>query len=478
MNNIILETDAYKLTHWLQRKPGITNLYSYGEPRKGGKYDHISFFGLQMIIQDHLMQPVTDAMIDEAEEASVMTFGTKRYFDRVTWEKVRDLGYLPIRIKAVREGSRVNINNVCFTVESTERWFAPHLSVVEDILMHCWYPTTVATRAMHIKEAIKPYFNVTSDIGDIVLPFAVNDFGLRGATCLQAAQRGGAAFLVHFEGSDNMPAGKAIKDYYDYSGRLKSVWATEHSVATSYGLAYEEEVHYLDHQLEFSDPDKTISIVIDSNDSDEFIRTIVSSRKSKIIAREGRVVFRPDSGDPLTNILKYLDILGGIFGYHINNKGYKVLNHNVGLIQGDGMDEDSIPSLYRNVTNAGWAADNFVTGSGGGLLQKGIDRDTSRWAIKASYQELSKDVGDGTGQMLVTLVNLQKSPKTDMTKASKTGRLKLLKGFQNMYNTISLSGNQTKEIFNGYVDELETVFEKGVQTKDSFENILKRANDQ
>lgn len=464
--NIILDTDSYKITHHLQTPPGITKLYSYGEPRVGGKYPFVSFFGLRMIIMDHFLQKVTKEMIEEAEWRADATFGERGYFDSETWQRVKNLGYLPIRIKAVPEGTKVAIDNALFTIESTESWFAGHLNALETLLMHVWYPTTVATRSMTIKESIKPWFLKSSDVTEYVLPVAVNDFGFRGATGHEAAARAGAAHLLHFVGSDNEAGMTALYDYYGCVDRLKSVWATEHSVATSYGEGIGES-DYLNAQLERAPLDKIISIVIDSYDSDNFIQNVVGSEiiKEKIKARSGRVVFRPDSGDPKINVLKYLDMLGGIFGYHINSKGFKVVDHNVGLIQGDGMNEHSIPEIYKELVRAGWAADNIVTGSGGGLLQVDINRDTSRWAIKASYGEK-----DGVG------FNIQKNPATDTTKKSKAGMLKL-HPTSDTFITMS-SAEMPINQFNGYVDCMETVLENGDFHPEIFDNILTRANKQ
>lgn len=464
--NIILDTDAYKLTHHLQYPTNLTKLYSYAESRVGSKYPEVCFFGLQMVIQDHLMQQVDNDMIKEGEEEALATFGTQGYFNREVWEKVRDLGYLPLKIMAVPEGSIVPIDNVLFTMESTEPWFAKTMNALESTLMHSWYPTTVCTRAMNIKRNIKPYFDKSSDATEFVLSFAVNDFGYRGATSHETAARGGAAHLVHFMGSDNMAANRAIKDYYGMVGRLKSVWATEHSVATSFGPG-RGEFEYIKHQLLLSEPDKIISIVIDSYDDKNFIQNVVGSEEIKEIIkkRSGRVVFRPDTGDPLVNVYLKSDMLGSIFGFTVNTKGYKVLGHNVGLLQGDGMNEDSIPELYRDYIKTGWAADNFITGSGGGLLQTGIDRDTQRMAIKASYGEK-----DGVG------FNIEKTPASDMTKKSKSGRLKLHPSM-NKFSTISSTGIPEHQ-FDSYLDALEVVYENGIFRRDKFENIMERANKQ
>lgn len=460
--NLIIDTDFYKLTHHLGYPENLTNIYMYGESRIGSKYPRVCFFSLSMIIQDHFLQSVTNEMIEEAAEESYLTSGTGKYFNREVWERVRDLGYLPIKIKAVPEGTVVDINNVLFTIESTKDWFAKTANGLESTLMHVWYPTTIATRAMHIKEGIKPIFAKSSDIGDLILPFAVNDFGYRGATGHEAAARGGAAFLTHFVGSDNMAANRALKDYYGYKGRIQSVWATEHSVATSFGLKFENEMEYLRHQLTHADPDQIISVVIDSNDSDSFIKEVVGSQEmvERIKARKGRVVFRPDSGDPLRNVVKYSDMLGSLLGFDINSKGYKVIKHNVGLLQGDGMDEITIPALYNDYIKTDWAADNFITGSGGGLLQVDANRDTQRFAIKASY-----------GEMNGIPFDIKKTPKTDLTKASKSGKLKL----HTPHMTFS-SSNESPAMFESYHDIMSTVYEDGKFYPTKFETILENIN--
>lgn len=462
--NIIVDTDSYKRVHWKMVNPGLTLLSSYGEPRTGGRYPSVSYFGIRMIVKDHFLKPVTNEMIEEAEYRSIRTFGHANYFNRSVWEKVRDLGFLPIQIKAAPEGSEIPEGNVCHIITSTKDWFASTVNSLESLLMHVWYPTAVATRSMYIKRKLKPIFDKTSDIGDIVLPVAVNDFGLRGTTSMESAARGGAGHLVHFIGSDNEPAMTALQDYYGCNDRLKSVWATEHSVALSFGTNPEDEMSYFVHQLAQSPSDAIISVVIDTKDSDNFVQNIVGAEyiKKLILSRTGRLVLRPDSGNPLINILKYLDILGGIFGYHINTKGYKVISANVGLLQGDGMDENSIVDLYQEVTKAGWAADNFITGSGGGLLQEDLTRDTSRWAIKPSY-----------GYFGETYKEMQKIPKTDPSKASKGGELKLHSSM-NSFTTLS-SSNMTKAQFEGYTDALEVVLEDGYFYEENFKNIVERA---
>lgn len=457
--NIILATDAYKLTHHLQYPENLTSLVSYAEARTGGRFKTITWLGLQGIILSELLEPVTMSDVDEAEEQSITVFGTDKYFNREVWGKVVELGYLPIEIKALPEGMEVPEGTPLFTIESTEPWFTTTMNALETLLMHVWYPTTIATNSLHIKKALLPIFELSSDSSNI--PFsvelAVNDFGLRGATSLESAAIGGMGHLVHFRGSDNMIADKYIRDYYGLSGRAMSVLATEHSTATSYGEGT-GEYDYLFAQLTRSDENAIISIVVDSYDTFNFIENVVGHPTivNMIKARKGRVVLRPDSGVPEEQVLGILSRLEKIFGYEINSKGYKVISHNVGVIQGDGMYLESIEKLYSNILSHGYSADNLVVGSGGGLLQQGFTRDTQRFAIKACYGEK-----DGIP------FNIQKKPKTDPTKASKSGLFKVVNDFGEI---------KTVDINAPGENLLKTVLKNGEVTLCTFDEIIERAN--
>jgi nicotinamide phosphoribosyltransferase len=464
--SIIIDTDAYKITHYLQYPKGLTKLYSYGESRTGSKFAEVCFFGLDIIIQDHFMQKVTDEMIQEAEEECLSTFGTSKYFNRPVWEKVRDLGYLPIRIKAVKEGSVLPISNVLFTLESTEDWFATTLNSLETVLMHIWYPTTIATNSMYIYHDIKELINKSGG-SDFLLPYMVHDFSMRGTTGHESGARAAAAHLIWFEGTDTMSGSRLIKDYYDYPGRAKSVWATEHSVATSFGPG-DGEIEYVKHQLENAPSDMIVSLVSDSYDIYNFCENVIGNPiiKEMIINRPGRVVIRPDSGDPETVINKCLDILGNVFGVFHNDKGFKIINHNIGLLQGDGMDKESIHNLYESIIQNKWCTDNLVVGSGGGLMQVDMNRDTQRFAIKASYGEIN-----GVG------FNIQKDPKTASFKKSKTGMFKVnetnIDGIRKIETISSTNPN-----YDTCSDMLETVFENGkIIRKTNFSDILSKSRE-
>ena len=221
--NPTIATDAYKITHWLQRPEKMTRFYNYGEPRLGGDNNKIVFFGLQYILKEYFTRKITSEDIEEGRRHSFSCFGFDHYFPTEIWEKVKELGYFPLKIKAVKEGTILPTSNVCFTMESTEPWFAPMVSHFEDWLMWNWYSCAVATRAYNIKKGILPSFEKSAD--NPFLQFAVNDFGYRGATFNEGACIGGAAHLISFDGTDNLHARKLVQDYYGGVEYGNSVWA-------------------------------------------------------------------------------------------------------------------------------------------------------------------------------------------------------------------------------------------------------------
>ena len=463
--NLAIDTDGYKQSHWKAIHEGLEHQYTYGESRIGSKYPNVCFLGLDIIIKENFLTVPTKGDLTEAREEVIDTFGYD-IFNMEVWEKVRKLGYIPAEIKAVPEGSVIGINNVLFTTQSTEPWFAKTLNTLESLEMHVWYPTTISSRCRNIKRRLIPLVEKTGSIEN--LPYMVNDFGARGATCYEAGTIGGIGHLLHFEGSDNMPASRAIKDYYGYKGRAKSIWATEHSVALSYGEG-KGEIEYILAQLDRCPENVPFANVIDTYDALGYLRNVISLPEvvEKIKTRTGRTVFRPDSSDPKVIVLQALDILASIFGFTINDKGYRVLNHNVGIIQGDGMNEETIIELYEIIIASGWSTDNLVTGSGGGLLQVDANRDTQRFAIKPSY-----------GIINGKEVFFKKEPKTDMSKTSKSGQLKLHPlGNSGEYMTISSNDlGMDKFNFNSQVDVLRTVFKNGEYLGDNkFEDMIERA---
>jgi nicotinamide phosphoribosyltransferase len=444
LDNIILNSDSYKVTHWKQYPEKTEEVYSYFESR-GGLFKQTVFFGLQYQLKKHILgQVVTKEKIDEAREISSKHFGSDKMFNNEGWLHIlkQHKGVLPVRIKAVPEGCVVPVSNVLMTVENTDKnvpWLTNYL---ESILAQNWYPTTVATLSREIKKLIFQYLVATGTPESV--DFKLHDFGLRGATSVESSAIGGLAHLINFKGTDTLPALKLAKDYYGFEKEVAgfSVPASEHSTITSWGR-YCESVAYKNMLEQYKDM-PIVACVSDSYNIYDACELLWGELlKEDILAMKGTLVIRPDSGDPVTVILKVLEILGRKFGYEINAKGYRVLNSKVRVIQGDGVDYDSIQNILEYMRQAEWSADNISFGMGGALLQK-VNRDTQKFAFKCS-----NIIIDGVSQ------EVYKDPITDKGKTSKKGKLKL-----------ALLGTKDGALF-------ETVSDKETKNFNSFNDVLK-----
>ena len=414
MDNILLLTDSYKLSHYKQYPEGSEVVYSYFESR-GGKFDKTVFFGLQYYLKRYLAgQVVTQAKIDEAYELAKAHFGNENLFNKEGWEYIlkEHEGKLPIKIKAVPEGTPVNVSNALMTIENTDPkgcyWLTNYL---ETLLVQTWYPTTTATISYYMKQMILKYLEETGD--PTTIGFKLHDFGFRGVSSVESASTGGAGHLLNFLGSDTMSALVLAKRYYGSEIAGFSIPASEHSTITSWGR--ENEVDAMENMLD-QYPEGLVACVSDSFDIYNACENLWGDKlRSKILKRKGTLVVRPDSGDPVEVVLKVMDILGEKFGFTYNDKGYKVLHPNIRVIQGDGCDLEKCTEILEAMKQVKWSADNIGFGMGGGLLQK-LDRDTQKFAFKCSAIRR-----DGKWHPVF------KDPVTDSGKLSKGGRLKLLK---------------------------------------------------
>lgn len=446
-NNIILATDSYKLTHWKQYPEGTERVYSYFESRQGAEHVYTVFFGLQYILRHYLAgQVVTRERIEEADGLARAHFGTD-LFNYEGWKHILDdhNGYLPLRIRAVPEGTRIPVSNVLMTVENT----CPHCfwltNAVESLLTHVWYPSTVATRSHAALKMIGSYVEKTG--GDPAgIPFMLHDFGYRGASSHESAAIGGAAHLLASRGTDTLPAMLlAINDYGATLDSLAfSVPATEHSVMTSLGREGEAELvaNLLDKY-----PKGILSVVGDSYDIYNFTTTVGTRFHDEVVSRDGKFVVRPDSGDnPAAQMVDLSHNLWAHFHGTTNEAGYKVFDPHVGLLWGDGLESPAIEEILEATGDAGYAAENYVFGQGGGTLQK-VNRDMQRFAFKCSAQ-----MRDGEW------VDIFKDP-LDSSKVSKRGRMALERNHSTgLFSTTPLYGEGTGD---SPANLLKTVFEDG-----------------
>lgn len=469
MENIILKSDSYKYSQWLQYPQGVTKMYSYFESRGGetGKYSHnqVQFFGLQYYLKKYLQIKVTKTMVDEAEQI-ITAHGLP--FNRVGWDRVVEVhdGKLPLKIKAVKEGTIVTRRNVMMTIESTDPELFWLVGWAETMLMKVWYPTTVATQGYNIKSIISEYMEKTADTLDKV-PFMLHDFGYRGVTSEEQAGIGGMAHLVNFMGTDTIAGLIYARNYYGAEMPGFSIPASEHSTITAWGQGSNNEKQAFVNMIDkFGKTSDIYACVSDSWDYYEAINTWITL-KDQIIEAGGQLVIRPDSGDALTNVMYALRKLSSEdgFGYTLNSKGYKVLN-NVAIIQGDGVSADLIYDILSSMELEGFSAQNIAFGMGGALLQgnfeSSINRDTHKFAIKCSAIEIN-------GQTQVVF----KDPITDKGKKSKRGYLDL-KLINGEYTTIEYDHYPTAQELAD--SQLITYFENGeILTEFSFDEV-KAAN--
>ena len=409
--NIIVDTDSYKASHFLQYPPHTTRLFSYLESR-GGKYPATRFFGLQYILKRYLSTVVTAADVEEAR-ALIVAHGEPFPYDG--WMRVVNThgGKLPLEVRAVPEGTLVPTHNVLMTVTNTDPELPWLVGWFETMLMRVWYPTTVATQSYYLKQIIRKALEDTSDHAEAELPFKLHDFGSRGVSSRESAGLGGLAHLTNFMGSDTLEALRTGRNYYGTDVAAYSIPAAEHSTITSWGKAHEVGA-YRNMVNTFAKPGAVFAVVSDSYDLKYAINVHWGETLRQQVEESGAtLVVRPDSGEPAAMVRLAVRALDAKFSSDLNSKGYKVLRH-VRVMQGDGIDEESIREILQTVTGDGFSAENVGFGMGGALLQQ-VNRDTQRFAYKASAGLI-----DGHFQPIY------KDPVTDPGKRSKDGVLDLV----------------------------------------------------
>jgi nicotinamide phosphoribosyltransferase len=480
-NNLVLCSDAYKYSHHKFYLPGTTKIYSYLESRGSKLFDETLFFGLQIFLKEFLEGvAITKEEVDEAYNVLSTengVFGRDDVFDRSKFDYIVEKhgGKLPVKIKAVPEGTVVGLKNVLMTIENTDPECYWLTNFLETVMLQVWYPITVATLSREVKKIVLKAYQDTSDLPqevvNFVTEFALNDFGLRGVSSIQSARNGGSAHAVNFMGSDNLAAVPCTQAHYNTDGvYVKSVPATEHSIMTLRGE--EGEVELMRNALtQF--PTGIVSVVSDSYNilracSEYWGTELIDLILSRPAEPGNNLVIRPDSGDPKRTLIEIFKILFDKFGYTVNSKGYKVLPPQVRVIQGDGVNINSIAEIYDMFREYKISAENIVFGMGGKLLQADINRDTLNFAFKAAFtivNGVELDVAKSPTEIDAD-GNIQKS-----FKKSKSGRMKLVKT-KDGYTTVTSKDEGYEEAS----DELVPVFENGeILTEYSFEEIRERA---
>ena len=431
--NPVTLIDAYKFDHRRQYPVGTTRVYSNLTPRASrfDGVDEIILFGLQAFLRRYLMEEM--AAFFAADEDDV----ARRYQRRLDGllgpnsigtehiVALHRLGYVPLRFTAVPEGAAVPVRIPMLTVENTHPDFFWLVNYVETILLaSVWLPSTSATQAARLRRMLDEAARATG--GEMaVVDWQGHDFSFRGMGSLEAAAASGAGHLLAFAGTDTIPALDFIDHYYPHSPDLLvggSVPATEHSVMCAGGERDEAETFARVLDLY---PDGVVSVVADTWDIWNVLTEILPSLRDEILERDGRLVIRPDSGDPVRILCGDPDapfdhpahrgvaqLLWDHFGGTINDLGMKVFDSHVGVIYGDSINHERAVAMTRRLAEIGFASTNVVLGIGSHTYQH-VTRDTFGFAMKATWAEV-----DGVGRELF------KDPVTDSgTKKSAAGRL-------------------------------------------------------
>lgn len=446
--NLCLNTDSYKVTHWKQFPEGATHASYYVESR-GGQYDELMVAGIKFLVTV-LEAGITVDDVNRANDIYKSHFGAD-YFNYDDWMKiaVEYNGIIPVKVKAVPEGTLIPVKNVIAVIENTVpgfHWLPGWLEMF--VLRAIWYQTTVATVSYHCKKAITEFYDITSDLTgkerEISIKTRLHDFGGRGVSSEESAGLGGSAHLYNFIGTDTVESLIFTRELFQEDIMPGfSIPAREHSTTTCYGKENELDA-YMNSITQFG---KGIyACVMDSYDYDHAVRMIGRGDvKERILEAGGTFVVRPDSGNMVDNIMFALDELGKSFGYTVNSKGYKVLHPSVRIIQGDEIGSHKDIRRVLNWMEANkWSAENVAFGMGGGLLQL-PNRDTLKFAMKMSAIKI-----DGEWK------EVYKSPKGAEWKKSKKGLLTLIKtsdGFETV--------NKLSDVYDHGQEVLELRFANG-----------------
>lgn len=485
----ILLTDGYKLDHRRQYPEGTEYVYSNWTPRSCQYFpeakDGVVVFGIQYFIKEYLLDRMNREFFNKPKDEAVAYFARRintflgpNQVGTAHIEALHDLGYLPIEIKALPEGTLCPIRVPALTFVNTKPEFFWLTNYFETLISTTlWLPMTSATSARLYKQELLRHARKTGFENQPGLDFLCHDFSMRGMAGIEASIMSGMAHMTSFTGSETIPAIQAIEEYYgaDVESELVAgtVPATEHSVMCAGGM--EDEFGTFERLITETYPTGIVSIVSDTWDFWKVITDYLPRLKDTILARDGRVVIRPDSGDPVKiicgdpeanpNSPEYkgaYQLLGEIFGTTVNEKGYKVLDTHIGLIYGDSITLERQRQIYSQLEDKGFAATNLVLGIGSYTYQF-KSRDSLGFAMKATWCQINGEAKE-----------IFKNPKTD------SGMKKSLKGLIRVCQD-ELGGLFAVDCVSKEEEEkslLQTVFKDGVIRKSyTLADIRKNVND-
>ena len=472
----MLLCDFYKISHMAMYPEGTELVYSTWTPRasrmKG--VTEVVNFGLQAFIQNTLVDLFNAQFFKRskkevvAEYARIIknTLGVANPETKHI-EELHDLGYLPLHIKALPEGAVVPLRVPVMTIENTDSRFFWLTNFVESLASaELWQPSTSATIAREYRKILDKAALETVGNTDFV-QFQGHDFSMRGMSSLGSAITSGMGHLLSFVGTDTIPAIQGAEYFYEADVEKElvgtSIPATEHSIQCAYG----DDMKYLSDMMTRVHPSGFVSIVSDGYDFWDVIGRVIPALKETIMSRDGKVVIRPDSGDPVLIVTGdpdgetelerkgAIEALWDIFGGTVTKKGYKLLDSHIGLIYGDAITLNRAQEIVDRLAAKGFASINVVFGIGSYTYQYNT-RDTFGYALKSTLCVINGDEKQ-----------IFKDPVTDNgIKKSQKGRVVVLKD-GNSYKFMDglnlgdeVKGDQLKTVFlNGYTMNIQTFAE-------------------
>ena len=482
----LLLCDFYKVSHREQYPEKTQKVYSTWTPRASRMdgVDKVVAFGFQGFIKKYMVSFFNENFFNRSKEDVVSEYS--RYISNTLGvenpstthiEELHDLGYLPLKVKAIPEGTKVPLRVPMLTIENTDDrfyWLTNYIETLASCEM--WLPSTSATIANKYRELLDKFAAETAE-SDMIVPFQGHDFSMRGMSSLESAAASGAAHLLSFSGTDTIPAIAYAENYYNANIEKElvgtSIPATEHSVQCT----YKNDLNYFKRMINEVYPKGPVSIVSDGYDLWDVIGRVLPVLKDDILARDGgpdsldKVVIRPDSGNPVKIVCGdenapegslarkgVVEALYDIFGGTVNSKGYKELDPHIGCIYGDAITLSRCEEICKNLKAKGFASTNMVYGIGSFTYQYNT-RDTFGFALKSTLCVIDGDE-----------IQIFKDPVTD------DGIKKSQKGAVKLYMEDGVLKFQDNLFLKDTTDCLmETIFENGNLLVDrTFEEVRNR----
>lgn len=488
--NPLLESDFYKQVHWNQYPKNVTKVVSYWVPRgtRIKAWDNVVMFGLQSFIKEFLIEDFNeyffgralDEVIDEYHHILDNTLGEQLAgIHRI--DALHRLGYLPIEIKALPEGTRVPLKVPMFEISNTHPDFAWLTNALESVIScEMWHAMLSANVGVAYREIVDKYYDETCD-DTIPHCRALGDFAMRGQESYRSATKSSAAWLLSFVNTATVPAIPYLEKYYNCDCSKEQVGfgapSTEHSVMCSNFAIDGDEITMIKRLLTEIYPHNTFTMVSDSYDYWNLVENIIPQCKKEILEHDGIFMVRGDSGDPVEVVTKTVFKLWDIFGGTTNSKGYKVLDKHVKAIYGDSITMRRAQKIYEILKEAGFAASNVSLGVGSFSMQCFEDeledgtvrlspftRDTLNFAIKATYCETS----DGKQ------IPIFKNPKEMAFKKSNKGCIAVYYGENKLdedgnvifADFLVIDGRTFEDVSNDPNNKLQPVFKDGKMLKE------------